>query len=149
MKGIKMLTISFRPTDNTILDVDTYFNYNYEDVWLDDELVKQMILDIDNSKVISANCIESQVLGQIAPSLLSRGVKALILMYKEPQLELWATACGDNCADWILKIAEEQDITIVLEHIMQFKRDFKGYCITNKQAINSLDDYRKFAIELL
>lgn len=144
-----MLTISFRPTNNTILDVDTYFNYNYEDVWLDDELVKQMILDIDKSKVISANCIESPILGQITPRLLSGGVKALILMYKEPQLELWATACGDNCADWILKIAEEQDITIVLEHIMQFKRDFKGYCLTNKQAINSLDDYRKFAIELL
>lgn len=144
-----MLTISFRPTNNTILDVDTYFNYNYEDVWLDDELVKQMILDIDKSKVFSANCIESPILGQITPRLLSGGVKALILMYKEPQLELWATACGDNCADWILKIAEEQDITIVLEHIMQFKRDFKGYCITNKQAINSLDDYRKFAIELL
>ena len=144
-----MLTISFRPTNNTILDVDTYFNYNYEDVWLDDELVKQMILDIDKSKVISANCIESPILGQITPRLLSGGVKALILMYKEPQLELWATACGDNCADWILQIAEKQDITIVLEHIMQFKRDFKGYCLTNKQAINSLDDYRKFAIALL
>ena len=144
-----MLTISFRPTNNTILDVDTYFNYNYEDVWLDDELVKQMILDIDKSKVISANCIESPILGQITPRLLSGGVKALILMYKEPQLELWATACGDNCADWILQIAEKQDITIVLEHIMQFKRDFKGYCLTNKQAINSLDDYRKVAIELI
>ena len=46
-------------------------------------------------------------------------------------------------------IQEQRVLTIVLEHIMQFKRDFKGYCITNKQAINSLDDYRKFAIELI
>ena len=67
-----------------------------------------MILDIDKSKVISANCIESPILGQITPRLLSGGVKALILMYKEPQLELWATACVSSigmytvyASDWI------------------------------------------------
>ena len=90
-----MLTISFKTTKNTILNVDTYFDYNYDDAWFDDSTVKRMILDIDKSKVISANCIESPILGQITPRLLSGGVKALILMYKEPQLELIEEVSSD------------------------------------------------------
>ncbi|MCX4325973.1 MAG: DUF4869 domain-containing protein [Lachnospiraceae bacterium] len=35
---------------------------------------------------------------------------------------LWkgATACGDNCAKWIKKFGDEMDITISLEHFMDF-----------------------------
>ena len=53
-------------------------------------------MSVDGSKVISANAIESPVLGVIAPERLSGGVKALILMYKEPNLIINASACGDN-----------------------------------------------------
>ena len=31
-----------------------------------------------------------------------------------------ASVCGDNCAKWILKIAESKDLTINLRHIMEF-----------------------------
>lgn len=47
------------------------------------------------------------------------GVKALILMLKTDE-EIWATACGDNCAKWIIKIAEMKELTICLEHFMSF-----------------------------
>lgn len=31
-----------------------------------------------------------------------------------------ASACGDNCAKWILSIAKTKDLTINLRHIMDF-----------------------------
>lgn len=42
-----------------------------------------------------------------------------------------ASACGDNCAPWICKIAKSKDLTINLHHIMDFSRvpDFKAFII--------------------
>ena len=137
-----MLNIRFNRTDKTVIDVDTYFNWNYEEIWLDDPMVRKMIEDVDKSIVISSKCIESDALGQITPLLLSGGVKALILLLKEPKLEIWATACGDNCAKWILKIAEMQDIRIVLEHVMHFESDFEAICVNDGKKISYLNDYR-------
>lgn len=144
-----MLYISFNESEETIRDVDAYFNFNYLDDWFDDNLVKEMIEDVDKSEVISANCIQSPVLGQISPTKLSGGVKALILMFKQPELEIYATACGDNCSKWILEISKIQDIHIVLHHTMRFNCDFEAYCVDNNTKISSLDDYRRCLIECL
>lgn len=70
---------------NYVFSPDTYFKYNFEEEWFEDELVKEMVQDVDGSVVISAHAIDSPVLGLIAPERLSGGVKALIIMYKEPE----------------------------------------------------------------
>lgn len=149
LRGDKMLKISFNATENTLKGIDTYFNFNYLDEWFEDDLVKQMIEDVDKSKVLSPNCIESPVLGQIPPTKLSGGVKALILMLKQPELEIWATACGDNCAKWIVEISKIHTISIVLEHFMQFPYDFHGICTETDERITTLDDYRRCAINAI
>lgn len=41
---------------NYVFSPDTYFKYNYEEEWFEDELVKKMVLDVDSSSVISAHC---------------------------------------------------------------------------------------------
>ena len=52
---------------------------------------------------------------------MSAGVKTLLLMAFDESGRLFnATACGDNCAKWILKIAEVKDLTICLHHSMNF-----------------------------
>ena len=89
---------------NYVCSPEIYFKYNYEEEWFEDELVKEMIQDVDGSKVLSAYAIDSPVLGFISPERLSGGVKALIIMYKEPALIVNASACGNNCAKWILEI---------------------------------------------
>lgn len=110
----------FYDIPNFIWQTDGYFNNNYEDEWLDDPLVKQMILDIDKSEVISPYCIMSPVLGQISPTKLSGGVKTLILMLKEPENIFYASNCGDNCSKWIRHIGEIQDLHIILGYHMTF-----------------------------
>lgn len=143
-----MLYITFKKSDGVLIYIDSYFNLNYEDIWFEDQLIKEMILDVDKSTVVSANCIESPVLGFIAPQKLSGGVKALILMLKESRV-VWATACGDNCAKWIVEIAKQKDITICLEHVMEFPDEFEAICLDNNTEIHNMLDFRRCVHECL
>ncbi len=59
-----------------------------------------MIKDVDDSDVLSRECIKSPVLGQIPPERLSGGVKTLLLMLNEPDKIFNAFVCGDNCEKW-------------------------------------------------
>lgn len=131
-----MLNILLGADDETIQDVDVWFDNEYDDDWLEDEFVKQMVLDIDDSKIISPRCIESPVLGQIPPTDLSSGVKALILMYKIDKT-IYATVCGDNCAKWIVEIAKHKDITICLEHYMMFPEHVTAHILNFNSDIHS------------
>ena len=47
---------------NYVFSPDTYFKYNYEEEWFEDELVKKMVLDVDSSSVISAHAIDVRYL---------------------------------------------------------------------------------------
>lgn len=85
-----------------------------------------MILDIDKATVLDSAVIDSPVMGKISPLALSGRVKTLILMKNEPSRIFNASTCGDNCAKWILKLAETDDLTINLRHLMDFGEDSAG-----------------------
>lgn len=55
-----------------------------------------MIKDVDDSDVLSGECIKSPVLGQIPPERLSGGVKTLLLMLNEPDKIFNASVCADS-----------------------------------------------------
>lgn len=118
-----MLTIIYGDVENSIYNTSVYFKNTYEPEWLETELAKQMIKDIDGSDVVSGECINSPVLGQIPPERLSGGVKTLLLMLNEPDRIFNASTCGNNCAKWILEIGKQQDVTINLRHMMSFGKD--------------------------
>ena len=109
--------------DNYIFNPDVFFNNSYEDEWITDSFSVQMIKDIDKSEVIGPKVIDSPVLGSIPVERLSGGVKTLILMNNDSEHIFNASACGDNCAKWILKIAEKKDLTIRLGYLMDFGKD--------------------------
>lgn len=111
--------------DNYIFNPDAYFNNTYEDSWITEPLSVKMIKDIDGSDVIGARVIDSPFLGSIPTERLSGGVKTLILMSKDQSHIFNASACGDNCAKWILHIANElqkqdKDLIIRLGYLMDF-----------------------------
>ena len=108
-----MLNIIYGDVKNSIYNTNVYFKNSYEPEWLDAELAKKMIKDIDDSEVLSGECINSPVLGQIPPERLSGGVKTLLLIL------------NDNCAKWILEIGRIKDVTINLRHMMSFGKDTK------------------------
>lgn len=136
-----MLYIYYGKMPEAIFNTSVYFKNVYEDKWIMDSFAKEMILDIDKSVVLGEAVIDSPVLGKIPPVSLSGGVKTLILMKNEPDIIFNASTCGDNCAKWILKIAEEQDITINLRHLMDFGRGTFCICIKNtNQIVHSMKE---------
>lgn len=136
-----MLNIYYGRMPEAIFNTAVYFKNVYEDSWITDFFAKEMILDVDKSVVLGEAVIDSPVLGKISPLGLSGGVKTLILIKNEPQNIFNASTCGDNCAKWILKIAEKQDTTINLRHLMDFGDEKFDICILNtNQIVHSMKE---------
>ena len=105
---------------DAVYNTASYFKYDYEDEWIIDPFVKEMIQDVDKLTVLDSGVIDSPVLGKIPPTGLSGGVKTLILVKFDKDKIFNVSTCGDNCAKWLLKIAESEDRTINLLHLMDF-----------------------------
>lgn len=122
-------------------DAPSYFDNVYEDEWIEDDFVKEMIKDVDKSTVISAHVIESPVFGAITPQGLSGGVKVLILMLKDDSFVYNMSNCGNICAKWILKIAEQKDLTVYLQHILRFEGDFEIQIMNTGKIVHNTQEY--------
>ena len=120
-----MLNIFYGDMKEAVYNTASYFKYDYEEGWIVDPMVKEMIQDVDKSVVIDSGIIDSPVLGKIPPIGLSGGVKTLILVKFEPEKVFNVSTCGDNCAKWLLKIAEQEDRTVNLRHQLPL-RDRNG-----------------------
>lgn len=131
----EMLNIYFGNMPEAVFNTSVYFKNAYEDAWITDPFAREMIQDIDKSVVLDSAVIDSPVLGKIAPTALSGGVKTLILMKNERTKIFNASTCGDNCAKWILKLAEQNDLTINLRHLMDFGDGTFDICILNTNQI--------------
>lgn len=136
-----MLNIYYGNMPEAIFNTSVYFKNAYEDTWITDPVVREMILDIDKSVVLDSAVIDSPVMGKIAPVSLSGGVKTLILMKHERSRVFNASTCGDNCARWILKLAETDELTINLRHLMDFgEKTFDIRIMNTGQIVHSMKE---------
>jgi hypothetical protein len=136
-----MLKIWFCGGIDYMKDAPAYFDNVYEDEWIEDTFVKEMIQDVDQSTVVSAHVIESPILGAITPKELSGGVKVLILMLKDDSFVYNMSNCGNNCAKWILKIAEKKDLTVYLQHILRFDGEFEIEIMNTGKIVHNRAEY--------
>ena len=100
-----------------ISNVRDYFDTSYEPEWFDDEFVRKIIKDIDNTTVVSGINLYNEVLLGISPESLSSGSKALIILFEEDYI-VNGDRLGDNCIELLLEIAKHKDITITTSHIL-------------------------------
>ena len=144
-----MLSTYLGQMEEAIYYPPVYFDNQYEDEWITEPLTIEMIKDVDKSEVVSPHLIESPVLGPISVKEISGGVKTLILMaFDETQKVFNASACGDNCAKWILEIGKRKDLTINLRHIMNFgKEDFEIKILNNGEMIYNMKQFIETAAE--
>ena len=136
-----MLSVYYGDMPEAIYNPALFFKNSYSDDWITDELSKEMIRDVVKSEVIGPRIIDSPVLGGITPRELSGGVKTLICIYKRPDRVFNASACGDNCAKWLLEIGERQDVTINLRHLMDFGENvFSVKVLNTDQTVHNMDE---------
>lgn len=136
-----MLNIYFGWKDNSELNVDDYFFGAYLPEWLEDPLVKDMVLDIDKTEIKSPNEIVSSVLGGITVDYLSGGVKSLILMLYDDTFYTDLLVLGENCAKWLGVISKQKDITCCISNYdlpfpnVPFKR------LNDNKILNTNEDW--------
>ncbi|MBO4390216.1 MAG: DUF4869 domain-containing protein [Lachnospiraceae bacterium] len=136
-----MLNIIFGDVDGVVTNPSVFFKNSYEDEWITEELSRKMIQDVDRSTVVSEHVIDSPVLGGITPRELSGGVKTLILINNVSDRIFNASACGDNCAKWLLEMGKHKDVTINLRHIMDFGSEpFEIHIQNTDQIVHSMEE---------
>ena len=136
-----MLNIYYGDMKEAVYNTSAYFKYDYEDSWIVDPFVKEMIQDVDKSTVLDSGVIDSPVLGKIPPTGLSGGVKTLILFKFNKDKIFNVSTCGDNCAKWLLKIAESEDRTVNLRHLMDFgKEPFEIRILNTNEIVHSMKE---------
>lgn len=136
-----MLNVYFGDMPGAIFNTAVYFKNTYRDSWITNPLSVQMIKDVDKSDVVSESVIESPVLGSITPLALSGGVKTLMLVNFDRKHVFNVSTCGDNCAKWLLKIAEKRKVVINLHHVMDFgKGPFKIKVLNNGKTVSNMDE---------
>lgn len=142
-----MLKIYLGDMEEAIYHPPTYFDNRYEDEWITHPMTVEMIKDVDKSEVVGVHLIESPVLGPITVREISGGVKTLILMaFDETRKIFNASACGDNCAKWILKISKTKDVTINLRHIMDFGQEtFEAEILNTGDIVHGMGEFVNIA----
>ena len=145
-----MLNIFYGNMPEAVYNTAAYFKYDYEDTWIVDPFVKEMIRDVDRSTVLDSGVIDSPVLGKIPPLGLSGGVKTLILVKFEADKIFNASTCGDNCAKWLLKITQEEERTINLRQLMDFgPGPFTIRILNTNQVVHSMKELVPIAGEFV
>ncbi len=145
-----MLKVFFGDMPNAIYNTAVFFKNDYEDEWITDPMVREMILDVDRSEVLDSGVIDSPVLGKIPPLSLSGSVKTLILVLFEPDKVFNASTCGDDCAKWLLKIAESEDRTVNLHHVMNFgEGPFEIEILNTGTVVHNSREYTDLAVDFV
>ena len=145
---MQVLHVFYGDMPEAIFNTAVFFKNSYDDEWIVDEFSKQMIADVDSSTVLGTGVIDSPVLGKIAPERLSGGVKTLMLVNFMPEMVFNASTCGNNCARWLLKIAENEDRTINLRNIMDFGKDeFTIHIINDDKIVHSMEELLPIVIK--
>ena len=129
-----MLHVYFGTRADEIYNTEIYFNNTYKKDWITTKWSKEMIRAIDNAVVTEEGEIRHRTFGLFKPTELSGGVKTLILMDHQPGKIFNASTCGNNCAKYLLQIAEDRDITVCLHHAMVFPKGFRIRVVNEKPA---------------
>ena len=123
-----MLNVQLGDMPEAVYNSAEYFKNWYLPEWITKPLSVRMIKDVDKSGVVGPKLIQSPVLGPISPLQLSGGVKTLMLLDNDRSRVFNVSTCGDNCARWILHIADarakqKQRLLVNLRHLMNFGDD--------------------------
>ena len=123
-----MLNIYFGEMPEAIYNTNVYFNNT-----------KDIIKAVDKSDVIDENTIMSPLFGNMSPKRLSGGVKTLILICFDKKNIFNASTCGENCSEWILRIAQKRKVVINLHHLMDFgPKPFKAKILNTNKIVKNM-----------
>lgn len=126
-----------------IMNPLAYFRNHRKVDWFNDPFIREIIKDIDKAEVIRDEAILKENGRGITPEQLAGGTQTLICIYKNPDTMFYGEPMGDNCVPFLMRIAEQYDINLLLEHFMDFrKEDYNQFMVDGK-----IMDYQSYLEE--
>lgn len=147
------LYVKKKSYEDLFTGIDETFDFDFELDWLNNNQVIDIIKDIDGNEIVGKTII-SQQFGEISYTWLSTGAKMLILLtvddYENDAI-LNGNQCGDNCSEWLLKIAEEKDIHMHVSYFKEFILDGTNHDIhlIDRGVVSTDYDYNVAMFTLL
>lgn len=104
-----------------ILDTRIYFRKHKKPEWFENEDVKEFLLGVEGTTVLFEEALKDRDGHGISTEMICTGCKTLCdILFGDENLIYNGSAMGDNCIPYLMKIAEKRNITIFLEHYMDF-----------------------------
>ena len=142
-----MLHIIFGDCPEAIYNTSAYFDNRYLDCWMEDAFAAEVIRGIDKGTILSPRAVDTKMLGVIPTTQIAGGTKTVLLVKNLPDMIFNASTCGDNCAKYLLKIGKMQDVTINLNHIMDFgKRNFEIHIVNTDTMVHTMAELVESAV---
>ena len=127
----------------TVLDSRVYFRYNKQPEWFEDDFVKRFLKAIDGTTVLFEEDLKDFRGHGISTEMISTGCKTLCCIYYHPELIFFGTLMGDNCYPFIIDLARQRDITLLLEHYAELPEEAfeEGLVYSNGVLMKEYFDY--------
>lgn len=103
-----------------VMDSRIFFRKNKKPVWFEDPFVKEFLLEIDRAQVLFQEALLNYKGEGFSTTELSTGSKTLCCIRFEHNRIFYGGQLGDNCLPFLVRMAEERDIVILLEHYADF-----------------------------
>lgn len=109
---------------------------------VEDPFIKHICEVADKTEVVSAYQMTNPIFGPVNCRILSGGCKNCILAYKLDRV-IDADLMGDNCAPILVEIGKMKDLTVILNHCMDFSSvpEFDAIILNSNQKISNYDEY--------
>lgn len=111
------------------LGTEYEFDTRFQDNWLLNDYVENIIKNLDNSEVIGNRAIQSPVLGVISPDWLSATCKNIIMMYYNEPMIFASSLIGNSAAPFIEQISEQHNIHVYMNHLFRFVNNQKAILV--------------------
>ena len=118
---------AFFAPDDVIMDNRLYFQFHKKPEWFTTDFAKRVISEIDKAEVLFEEALKDRFGHGISTMQLSTGTKSLLCLYNEHNRVFNGTMMGNNCIPFLMEIAREHDIEIMLEHFMDFRDEDMQY----------------------
>lgn len=124
-----------------ILDTRIWFRKNKKPEWFEDPFVREFLKEIDGSEVLFEEALKDYKGRGISTEMISTGCKTLCDIYYGGDTIFYGSAMGDNCIPFLMRIAEVKDVTIVLEHYMDFPEHYfkEGKIMISDKVLGQYD----------
>lgn len=106
-----------------IMDNRIWYSRNKKPEWFEEDFSKRVLKAIDKADVLFEEALKDRWGHGISTEQISTGSKSLISIKHNPSQYFNGSLMGDNCVPFLLEIARETDVHIMLEHLMDIPED--------------------------